>query len=140
MMKFIFDIQINIAVFYNLILSFWVSVSRHAQCTQNNISRKTWKIKLIFHLQINVEGFFKLLLSCAKYLHILRKSSHVSCYLLLFRTSIYDTDCCLSIKISLQLTLSWSVSESYLLTLKHFTKHFFVTAHWLSQIFILRIS
>ena len=56
-----------------------------------SISRKTWKIKLIFHLQINVGGFFKLLLSCAKYLHILRESSHVGCYLLLFRTSIYDT-------------------------------------------------
>ena len=100
-MKFIFDMQINIKVFYNLMVPFWVCVSRHAQCTQNNtfaislqytcnISRKTWKIKLIFHLQINVKGFFKLLLSCAKYLHILRKSSHVGCYLLLFRTSIYD--------------------------------------------------
>ena len=56
-----------------------------------SISTKTWKIKLIFHLQIKVGGFFKLLLSCAKYLHILRESSHVGCYLLLFRTSIYDT-------------------------------------------------
>ena len=56
-----------------------------------NISRKTWKIKLIFHLQINIEVFFKLLLSCAKYLHILRESSHAGCYLSLFRTSVYDT-------------------------------------------------
>ena len=35
MMKFIFDMQINIEVFYKLILSFWVCVTRHAQSTQN---------------------------------------------------------------------------------------------------------
>ena len=35
-MKFIFDMQINNEVFYNLILSFWVCVNRYAQRTQNN--------------------------------------------------------------------------------------------------------
>ena len=34
-MKFIFGMQINIKVFYKLILSFWVCVARHAQSTQN---------------------------------------------------------------------------------------------------------
>ena len=55
-----------------------------------NISKKTWNMKLIFHLQINVEGFFKSILSFAKRLHILKESSHVGYYLLLFTTSIYD--------------------------------------------------
>ena len=51
-MKFVFAMQINIEVFYNLILSFWVCAmcaTRHAQSTQNkkftypcNISRKAW--------------------------------------------------------------------------------------------------
>ena len=36
MMKFIFDIEINMEVFYMLMLSFWVCVTRHAQSTQNN--------------------------------------------------------------------------------------------------------
>ena len=35
-MKFIFGIQINMEVFYKLILSFWVCVTKHAQSTQNN--------------------------------------------------------------------------------------------------------
>ena len=35
-MKFIFGIQINMGVFYKLILSFWVCVTKHAQSTQNN--------------------------------------------------------------------------------------------------------
>ena len=35
-MKFIFGIQINKEVFYKLILLFWVSVTMHAQSTQNN--------------------------------------------------------------------------------------------------------
>ena len=53
-MNFIFGIQINIEVFYKLILSFWVLLARHAQRLQNkfayicNISRNTWRIKLIF--------------------------------------------------------------------------------------------
>ena len=34
-MKFILRMQINTEVFYNLILSFWVWVVRHAQSTQN---------------------------------------------------------------------------------------------------------
>ena len=49
MMKFIFGMQINIEVFYKLILSFWVCATRHAQSTRNkkfaylcNISRKAW--------------------------------------------------------------------------------------------------
>ena len=42
-----------------LILSFWMSIARHSQSTQNNkfaylcnISRKTWGMKLIFCLHI----------------------------------------------------------------------------------------
>ena len=35
-MKFIFGIQINMEVFYELILSFWVCLTKHAQSTQNN--------------------------------------------------------------------------------------------------------
>ena len=37
-MKFIFCNQINIDVFYKLILLFWVSVAKHAQSTQNKFS------------------------------------------------------------------------------------------------------
>ena len=47
MMKCIFGMQINIEIFYKLILSFWVCATRHVQNTQNkkfgylcNISRK----------------------------------------------------------------------------------------------------
>ena len=36
MMKFIFGIEINMEVFYMLIRSLWVCVTRHAQSTQNN--------------------------------------------------------------------------------------------------------
>ena len=35
-MKFIFGIQINMGVFYELILLFWVCLTKHAQSTQNN--------------------------------------------------------------------------------------------------------
>ena len=35
MMKFVFGMQINIEVFYKLILSLWVCIVRHAQSTQN---------------------------------------------------------------------------------------------------------
>ena len=38
MINFVFGKQINIEVFYKLILSFWVSVTRHAQSTQNNFT------------------------------------------------------------------------------------------------------
>ena len=60
-MEFIVAMQIDIEVFYKLILPFWVWVVKHTQITQNkkfahacnNISRKTWTIKLIFCLEIN---------------------------------------------------------------------------------------
>ena len=58
-MKCIFGMQVNIEVFYKLILSFWVCVTRHSQSTQNKfaylckISSKAWEMKLIFYLQIN---------------------------------------------------------------------------------------
>ena len=48
------NLQKNIEVFYKLILSVWVCITRHTQSTQNkfaylcNISRKTWGTKLIF--------------------------------------------------------------------------------------------
>ena len=35
-MKFIFGIHINMEVFYKLILSFWVCVTKNAQSTQNS--------------------------------------------------------------------------------------------------------
>ena len=67
--------QINIKVFYKLILLFWVSVAMHAQSTQNkkfsylcNIFRKTWGIKLIFCLQINTKIFYKLISSFWEFL------------------------------------------------------------------------
>ena len=47
-MKFIFGMQINTEVFYKLILSIWVFVTRYVQRTQNkflylcNIPRKAW--------------------------------------------------------------------------------------------------
>ena len=56
MMNFIFEMQINIEVFYKLILSFWLCITRHAQITQKkltylcSISRKAWVMKLIFCL------------------------------------------------------------------------------------------
>ena len=47
--------QRNIEVSHRLILSFWVSVARHAQSAQNkkfaylcNVSRKAWRMKLFF--------------------------------------------------------------------------------------------
>ena len=51
------------------ILSFWVSVTRHAQSTQNkfaylcNISIKAWWMKLSFCLQININVFYKMVVS-----------------------------------------------------------------------------
>ena len=69
MMKFIFCMQINIEIFYKLILSFWVSITMHAQSTQNkftylcNISIKAWGMKLIFCLQINIKVFYKMMVS-----------------------------------------------------------------------------
>ena len=53
--KSICGMQINIDVFYKLVLSFCVYIARHAQSTQNktfsylcNISRKMWVKKFIF--------------------------------------------------------------------------------------------
>ena len=47
MMKFIFGIQINIKVFYKLILSFWVFIAGQFAYLYN-ISRKMWGMILIF--------------------------------------------------------------------------------------------
>ena len=65
--KFIFWMLINIKViFYKLILSFLVSVTKHAQGTQNkfaylcNISIRAWATELIFCLQINIKIFYKM--------------------------------------------------------------------------------
>ena len=70
MMKCIFCMQINIKVFYKLILSFWVCITGHVQSTQNkkfmylcNISRKAWGMNLIFCQQINTKVFCKLIVS-----------------------------------------------------------------------------
>ena len=68
-MKFIFCMQISIGVFYKVILSFWVSATRHAQSTHNkfaylcNISIKAWGMKLIFCLQINPKVGNKMIVS-----------------------------------------------------------------------------
>ena len=69
MLKFIFCRQINMKVFHKLILPFWMSVTRHAQSTQNNfvylcnISIKAWEMKLIFFLQIKTKVFYKMIVS-----------------------------------------------------------------------------
>ena len=68
-MKFIFCMQINIEVFCKVILSIWVSVTRHSHTTQNkfaylcNISIKAWEMKLSFCLQINTKVFYKMAVS-----------------------------------------------------------------------------
>ena len=36
MMKFIFGVEINIKVFYKLIISFWLYITSHDQSIQNN--------------------------------------------------------------------------------------------------------
>ena len=71
MMKFIFGMQINIEVFYKLILPFWMCVTRHAQSTQN--SKLTISLIYLkenakdevdfFCLQVNDKVFFKLVLA-----------------------------------------------------------------------------
>ena len=48
MMTSIFGMQININVFYKLIVSFWICVARHAQITQNK------KLASLQYLQKNV--------------------------------------------------------------------------------------
>ena len=61
--------KINIEVFRKVILSFWVSVTRHVQTTQNkfaylcNIPIKSWGMKLIFCQQINPKVFYKMIIS-----------------------------------------------------------------------------
>ena len=69
-MKFVFGMQINIEVFYKLVLSFWVCIARLARSIQNkklqylcNIFIKTWAMELLFCLQINTKVFFKLIVS-----------------------------------------------------------------------------
>ena len=55
-------------------LLFWVSVTRHAQSTQNkflylcNISIKAWGMKLSFCLQINTKVFYKMVVSLWEWL------------------------------------------------------------------------
>ena len=61
MLKFIFDMHINIEVFYKLMLSSWVCPSSHVQSTQSkfvylrNISTKAWWMNIFFCLQINTK-------------------------------------------------------------------------------------
>ena len=66
-MKLIFGMQINKEVFYKLILSIWVFVTRHAKNKRFaylcNVSRKACRMKFIFCLQINTKVFYKLIVS-----------------------------------------------------------------------------
>ena len=66
MMKFIFGMQINMKVFYKLIISFWVCLARLVQSIQNkkfaylcNISKTMWWMKLNFCLQMNIKVLYK---------------------------------------------------------------------------------
>ena len=67
--KFVFSMQIDIKVFSKVILSFWVSVTRHTQSTQNkfpylcNVSIKAWGMNLSFCLQINTKVIYKMVVS-----------------------------------------------------------------------------
>ena len=70
MMNFIVVMQINIEIFYKLILSFWLCITRQAQSIQNNlaylcsISRNVWVMKWFFFcLQIYTKCFCKLVVS-----------------------------------------------------------------------------
>ena len=69
MMNLIFGMQINIKVFYKLILSFWLRTTRHAESTQNkfaylfSISRKAWDMKLSFCQQTNEKILDKLIVT-----------------------------------------------------------------------------
>ena len=70
MMNFIFDMHINIDVFYNFVLLFWVYMAMHTQSTHNkkfeclcNIFKKTCGMRLISCLQINTKVFSKLIVS-----------------------------------------------------------------------------
>ena len=65
-----FSMQINIEVFYKLLLLFWAYEARHAQSMQNkkfaylcNTFRKTSGMKLIFCLEMNANVFYSLVVS-----------------------------------------------------------------------------
>ena len=66
---FFVSIEVNIKVFYKLIPSFWMSVTRHNESTQSkfsylcNISPKAWGMKLMFCLQINIQAFYRMIAS-----------------------------------------------------------------------------
>ena len=69
MVKFIFGMQINIEVFYKVIIRLWVCTAMHAQITQNkkfvylyNVYRKMLEM-IFFCLQINTKVFYKLIVS-----------------------------------------------------------------------------
>ena len=82
MMKFIFCRQINVEVFYQLMLSLWVSLTRRPQNTQNkilylcNISIKAWGMKLVFCLQINIKVFYRMIVSLWMYIARYTQSTH----------------------------------------------------------------
>ena len=129
-------------------LSFWACMARHAQSTQNNKSpvslqylKENLKDEVDFPPADKRRRFLQIdTIICKTFTYF---KGVQSCWLLLVIVHdkhLWQCDCCLAIKASFGLTFNLSVSESYLLTLKHFTKYFFDTAHWLSQIFILRIS
>ena len=68
-MNCIFSMQINIEVFYKLILSFCVCVTRHAESTQNKISYifaispEKHEYEVDFLLPDKYESFLKLMVS-----------------------------------------------------------------------------
>ena len=69
-MKLIFCLQLNVKVFYKLIVSSWVYVACHSQSTHNDkfaISlqylNENVKDEIDFYLQIKIKGTFKLILS-----------------------------------------------------------------------------
>ena len=98
MMNFTFGMQINIEVFYKLIVSLWVCMVRHAQSTQNNnfilslqYLKENVKDRVDFSLLIIVKRFFKVLLSflmcVARYGQITQNKKlaislfHTQCYI-----------------------------------------------------------
>ena len=82
----------SITVIYKLILSFLMSVARHAkvlkitsmQCLCN-ISRKNWVMKLMFCMMINMKVFYELILflmGLARYAQITRVNLQYFCEIL----------------------------------------------------------
>ena len=61
-MKFVFAMQINTEVFYNLILSFWVCATRHGEGGGGG-GGGAGGVKLIFCQQVNTKVFYKLIVS-----------------------------------------------------------------------------